>query len=172
MPVNSEYHTCLGFYQPEGCGGIFWGEDDAVMMSVPLYEEFVVPYNTRLCEAFGGGGLHFCGKANHLLNSIAKIKGLKCIQNNLVGDFPHFPEMRKLLRENGITLILGEQTPVDPVAYYKELATYLEGDDRVGLILGTWYKPTLGLVDLNVGPHKITDRAEMMKVLENTFMKL
>ena len=45
--------------------GIWFSDDDAVLISPRLYKEFVVPYNSRICKVFGGGCLHFCGNATH-----------------------------------------------------------------------------------------------------------
>ena len=52
-----------GIALPEDFGGVWLSDDDCTILSPKLYKEFVVPYNSKVFKAFGGGTLHFCGTA-------------------------------------------------------------------------------------------------------------
>ncbi len=43
-------------------GGIRISEDSATLISPKQIDEFVIPYDQKALEAFGGGFIHFCGK--------------------------------------------------------------------------------------------------------------
>lgn len=64
-----------GIWYPT-CAGIQMSDDNLVNVSPEVYDEFVVPYNNRISEAFGGLFLHSCTIREPHLPSIAKIKGL------------------------------------------------------------------------------------------------
>ncbi|MBN1435998.1 MAG: hypothetical protein JW936_02890 [Sedimentisphaerales bacterium] len=51
-----------------------------VMLSPAMYEEFALPYNSELGEAFGGIHLHSCGDYRHNLDNVLKIKNIRSIQ--------------------------------------------------------------------------------------------
>src|SRR5579872_6542380 len=71
-----------------GHAGVWFSDDDAVLMSPSTYKEFVVPYNSRLLEAFGGGCLHFCGNAAHQAENFLATRGLRAINTYTLWD-PH-----------------------------------------------------------------------------------
>ena len=52
-----------------------------------LYREFVVPYNSRILTAFGGGIIHYCGNATHHVDSFLATDGLKGINTFSLYDF-------------------------------------------------------------------------------------
>jgi len=49
-------------------------DDNSILFSKEQYEEFVRPYNDKLYDACGGGILHYCGKAQHILDSVMNTK--------------------------------------------------------------------------------------------------
>lgn len=55
------------------------GECAGTMISSELYEEFVVPYISRLGEKLGSVRLHTCGISDHIMKPISKIKNLNII---------------------------------------------------------------------------------------------
>jgi hypothetical protein len=56
-------------------GGIIIRNDAAMNISGDMYREFVMPYDKRVIDTFGGG-LHFCGKGDHYISHVSEIKGL------------------------------------------------------------------------------------------------
>ncbi len=63
--------------------GISISDDEAVLLSPDLYEEFGLPYLNRISEAFGGLYYHCCGDFGFLLDNILQIKGLRAINGHL-----------------------------------------------------------------------------------------
>jgi uroporphyrinogen decarboxylase-like protein len=61
---------------PDGLG-ISVSNDECVMMSAQMHDEFNVPYLNQLSEAFGGIYVHSCGKWTHQFPSLAKIRNLR-----------------------------------------------------------------------------------------------
>ena len=64
---------------PDG-GGVSVSNDECVMISAAMHDEFNVPYLNRLSEAFGGIYIHSCGKWTHQFPSLAKVRGLKGLE--------------------------------------------------------------------------------------------
>ena len=58
-------------------GHILLRNDSAVNLSPSMYEEFVQPYDDKVLEAFGGGSMHFCGRADHWIFDMEKSKQIK-----------------------------------------------------------------------------------------------
>jgi hypothetical protein len=78
---------------PHGCPGVWpniWfprqagiqmSDDNLVNVSPAVYEEFVVPYNNRVAEAFGGLFLHSCTiteAALPTLSKLTRLTGINC----------------------------------------------------------------------------------------------
>ncbi len=55
------------------------GECAGTMISADLFEEFVVPYVSRMGEMVGPVRLHSCGFSDHILEPVSRIKNLKII---------------------------------------------------------------------------------------------
>lgn len=76
-------------FPPEGDAAVHWGimhggtimirDDSAMNISAEHYEAFGKPYDARCIEAFGGGGIHFCGKGDHYIETMSAIPGLRAI---------------------------------------------------------------------------------------------
>ena len=60
-------------------GKIFLRSDSAMNLSPALYEEFSVPYDTKLLDHFDGGAMHFCGRGDHYIEMLCKIPKLYCV---------------------------------------------------------------------------------------------
>jgi hypothetical protein len=59
------------------------------MLSPSMYEEFALPYNSRIGEALGGVHIHSCGDYRHNLDNILKITNVRSIQLHAGrGEFP------------------------------------------------------------------------------------
>lgn len=78
--------------------GINIADDTAVIMLSPeQYEEFALPYNVQIAEAFNGLSIHSCGDYNHQLDNLMKIPGLKAIQCHMgPGEMPAEPLVDKV----------------------------------------------------------------------------
>jgi uroporphyrinogen-III decarboxylase len=63
--------------------GISISDDEAILLSPELYEEFGLPYLNRISDAFGGLYYHCCGDFGFLLDKILQIKNLRAINGHL-----------------------------------------------------------------------------------------
>jgi len=57
---------------PRTKGGLKISEDTATLVSKDAIEEFVLPYQRKLLEYFGGGYVHYCGKNDRLFDALLK----------------------------------------------------------------------------------------------------
>ncbi len=123
-------------------GGVWFSDDDAVLMSPETYREFVVPYNSRVLKAFGGGALHYCGDATHHADSFLQMEGLKALNIYNLYNIPSVVELQQKLGDK-IALFVCDFTPVDYESYFDEMLTSL---DYKGLAICSQYSPTVGLL--------------------------
>ncbi|MDX9880582.1 MAG: uroporphyrinogen decarboxylase family protein [Prolixibacteraceae bacterium] len=130
-----------GILLPEGFGGIWISDDDCTQLPADLYREFVVPYNSMVLKAFGGGTIHFCGSARHQLQNFLETEGLTGINNFCMGDFAQVKEMQELFK-NKITLMLCDFAPFDPEKYFNQLFSFLKPE---GIILSSYVVPCYAL---------------------------
>jgi hypothetical protein len=122
--------------------GVWFSDDDVVLMSPSTYKEFVVPYNSRILKAFGGGCVHYCGNATHQAENFLHTEGLLAINNYTLHDIRAFRELKSKL-EGRIVLFACDFTPVEYEPYFKEL---LDGLSLQGLVVDSQFSPTVGLV--------------------------
>ena len=89
-------------------------------MSTKTYREFVVPYNSRILKAFGGGCVHYCGNATHHADSFLAMEGLEGAQ--YLQPVQH-PLGRRAAEEAAgrIALFVCDFTPVEYEAYFDEM---------------------------------------------------
>jgi hypothetical protein len=64
---------------PDGFG-LSVANDECVMISPELHDEFSVPYLNRISEAFGGVYVHSCGNWTHQLPSLKKVVNLRGVE--------------------------------------------------------------------------------------------
>ncbi|MCX6150945.1 MAG: hypothetical protein NTX22_10500 [Ignavibacteriales bacterium] len=64
---------------PDGFG-ISISNDESVMISSEMHDEFNVPYLNQLSEEFGGIYIHSCGNWLHQFSSLDKIKNLRGLE--------------------------------------------------------------------------------------------
>jgi len=122
-----------GVWSPDA--GIWVSDDDLVSVGPKEYEQFVVPYYTKIFGEFGGGSLHYCGKGSHQLDAISKIGDLKVVNNSPMGQFSEFSKLYSKFQ--GKTMIqVQDIAPADPDAYYKRL--FQEIDDPRGMLFINW----------------------------------
>jgi uroporphyrinogen-III decarboxylase len=122
--------------------GVWFADDDAVLVSPKLYREFVVPYNSRICRAFGGGCLHFCGDATHQAENFLRIEGLQAINNSVMHKTGAFRELKSRL-EGRVVLFAVDLTAVDYKQYFNEFFADISLN---GLIVHWIYSPVVGLL--------------------------
>ena len=136
---------------PEGFGGVCISDDDCGLMSPQMYREFVVPYNSRVFRAFGGGTLHFCGSAEHQIENFPATEGLTGINCFCMGDFHQIRRMQQMF-DNRLALMVCDFTPLHIESYYRELLADLR---TKGTILATYPAAELAL---EAGKYQIVSR--------------
>lgn len=60
-------------------GGTRISEDSATLISPRHIDKFVIPYDEKALEVFGGGFIHFCGKNDYLLASFLNLDDVRAI---------------------------------------------------------------------------------------------
>ena len=101
-PPRLDFNTHWGNLRHRG--SILIRNDSAMNLSPELYEEFSVPYDSRLLERFGGGGVHFCGRGDHYIELLAKIPKMYAVQMSQ----PQYNDMEKIYKhtvDKGIKLL-------------------------------------------------------------------
>jgi hypothetical protein len=77
---NSEFVPAMFQpWLPDGFG-VSVSNDDWVMISPEMHDEFHVPYLNQLSEEFGGIYLHSCGNWKHQFSSLEKIYQLRGVE--------------------------------------------------------------------------------------------
>ena len=110
------------------CAGIQMSDDNLVNVSPEIYEEFVVPYNNRIADAFGGLFLHSCTiTANHVavLHKLKRLTGLNC-------DISTSVPVEVLLRE------FGDDSVVAPHAYINTNTNFPDYGAFMHAVLDPW----------------------------------
>jgi uroporphyrinogen-III decarboxylase len=128
-------------YLGRNCG-VWFSDDDCVLMSPSSYREFVVPYNSRILRAFNGGVVHYCGNATHQADNFLATDGLLGINTYALYNLKALHELKRRI-EGRLVLLACDFTAVDFEAYYRDL---LPGLSRRGLILNAQYAPAVGLL--------------------------
>jgi uroporphyrinogen-III decarboxylase len=126
---------------PAEYGGVWISDDDSTIVSPGLYREFVVPYNSRVFQAFGGGTLHYCGSAGHQMENFAATEGLVGINNWTMGDFEQVFRAQRVMGEQ-VAFMVCDYTPLDIDGYFRDL---LPGLSRSGTIVATYPSATNAL---------------------------
>lgn len=100
-------------------------DDSATNFSRKMCEKFIIPHDQRLLNEFGGGAIHFCGKGDHFINSLATLQGLHAINVTQ----PELNDMEKIYQhtvDKGIHLL--------GIKYAEGEKAVLEGRDLHGLL--------------------------------------
>ena len=127
---------------PPGRGGVWISDDDSTVLSPHLYREFVVPYNGRVLQAFGGGTLHYCGTATHQLENLLATDGLVGVNNWCMGDFDGVFKAQAAFAGR-LVFTVDDFAPVDVEAYFAEL---IPGLSRSGTIVTIFPSATTATV--------------------------
>lgn len=159
------YPHCLAL--PEGFGGVCISDDDLTILSPHLYKEFVVPYNSMVLKAFGGGTLHFCGSAEHQLENLLNTEGLTGINNFCMGNIGQIVKMQKLFK-NRLAIMACDFAPLDIEKYYTEL---IDAIDFKGVIISSFVVPMFALVGNNY-ENISRDRDQVSRQIFETLQRL
>jgi hypothetical protein len=78
-------------------GGLYKGQvmlrDDAIVnLSPAMYRDFVKPFDERVMETFGGGAIHFCGRADHCIEIMTDSRWLTAVNMSQ----PHLNDMVRI----------------------------------------------------------------------------
>jgi len=90
-------------------GGVVLRDDTAVNLSREIYEEFVRPYDELVLKAFGGGSIHYCGRADNWVFSMMESEGLRAMNfgqpPNMTFGIEFIEKLYCKLREKGIAIV-------------------------------------------------------------------
>ena len=123
-------------------GGVWISDDDAILMSPQSYREFVVPYNSKILKAFGGGCIHTCGNTLHQADNLLETEGLRVFNNYSLHNLKQLAEMKRRFKDR-IVVYLCDFTPDDYAGYFKEIFQYLSPG---GLVIDSQFSPVLALL--------------------------
>jgi hypothetical protein len=159
----------LGIKIPGGYGGVWLSDDDCVIFGPELYRDFVVPYNSQVLKAFGGGSIHYCGTATQHIENYLATEGLTCIQNLNLDKLDEAAKMRHALAEKGIVYMTADFNVEDDYIdeYYRTLFANM---GTRGLIVATYIAPAITLSGGQYGAgHR--DPLETGKTIERAIKK-
>jgi len=60
-------------------GNIMLRDDSAMNFSPEMFEKVIEPYDQKLLDEFGGGGIHFCGRGDHYIHRLSVMKGVYAV---------------------------------------------------------------------------------------------
>lgn len=143
-PLERESYP-LGVRIPDGYGGAWFADDDAVIIDAENYKKFVVPYNEKFLKAFGGGCIHYCGTATQHIDNYCNTEGLTCVNNLHLDNIGEAVKMKEALAKKGIPYMACDFIPNDRrlKTYYTDLLEAM--GDQTGLMVVTYVAPAIQL---------------------------
>ncbi len=84
-PFDSGMHGGMAMYN----GGVRYCMDTSVLFSRQQVEEFELPYLRRALAGFGGGWVHFCGYAPHLVDMLVEVPEVRGVNPNYMASRPY-----------------------------------------------------------------------------------
>ncbi len=115
--INDEYgENCFHWSHLYG-GHVVVRNDSAVNISADMYKEFVQPYDEKILEAFGGGSIHYCGKADQWVFDMLRTKNLRAMN---FGYLEKFNFGNEYLKKIGETFASHKMPIIDYVLSKKE----------------------------------------------------
>jgi len=115
----------MGQYHVPATNGVVLSDDEQVLISPTMYQEFGVPYISRISERFGGVYLHFCGGNTHNLRCLRQIPGLRGIDSQC--NPAQFTTARNILGDDMLILTRVRDRPAGPKDVSSEyLNRYIE----------------------------------------------
>ncbi len=133
---NSCYHghaLVRGIYMRNG--GVRISEDSATLLSPKHIDEFVIPYDKKALQTFGGGFIHYCGKHEYLLKAYLQLKEVKAINLGNPEMYDFYITMRNFLDHKKCYFGLWPKKSEETLeSYINRMKEATEGGER-GLIL-------------------------------------
>jgi hypothetical protein len=124
-------NACMGgwpcFWFPPNAG-IQMSDDNLCNVSPDVYVEFVVPYNNRIAEAFGGMFLHSCTIKDADLPALKQIKGLTGVNC----DISTSVSPARLLEEFGDDIVVAPHAYINTDTNFQNYTEFMEYN------LATW----------------------------------
>ncbi len=114
-------------------GKVIIRNDAAMNISGDMYRQFVAPYDQRILDALGGG-IHFCGRGDHYIQSIGEMRNISCINLSQ----PECNEMEIIYRhtvDRGIGII---GLPAEETLRATQAGRPLKGLVHSGASLAAW----------------------------------
>lgn len=71
-----------GFSHQHGmmvCGNILIRDDSSIMISSDMYREHVAPHDEFILRDMGGGGIHCCGRLDHVVEEFLSLPSVRCL---------------------------------------------------------------------------------------------
>ncbi len=145
----------LGVKVPDGFGGVWLSDDDSTIVSAEVFKEFVVPYNSKVLKAFGGGCIHYCGNSTQNIENYCNTDGLTSVNNLHLDNIEAAVKMKTALSKKGIAYMACDFVPSDErlESYYNELFAAMS--DQTGLIVVSYVAPA---VELDHGKYEPSER--------------
>jgi hypothetical protein len=134
-------------------GGVWFSDDDAVLVNADLYREFVVPYNSRILTEFGGGFVHYCGNATHHADNFLATEGLRGLNVFALHNIASVQALQEKVAGR-LAILLCDFTPLDYGSYIDQVAASL---DWRGLAILSEYSPIVAM--LPSGRYEPIDRS-------------
>jgi hypothetical protein len=161
-----------GVVSPKGVG-VWVSDDDLITMTPSLYEEFVVPYYSRIFKEFGGGHVHYCGNGSHQTDNLLKIENIRAINNSPMGNFDVFSQLVKKAGCGRLTIEIQDAAPNDIETYYPALFDKI--DDIRGIMLATFIEDNLGMDNkgntITIKRNAIADANRLVKTVRECIAK-
>jgi hypothetical protein len=156
--VGAEMEGCsypLGVKVPDGFGGVWLSDDDSVIVSADIFKKFVVPFNSKVLKAFGGGCIHYCGNATQHIENYCNTDGLTSINNLHLDNIEAAVKMKNALNKKGVVYMACDFVPSDKrlESYYRQLFDAMGG--HAGLIVVSYVAPA---VELDHGKYEQSER--------------
>ncbi len=80
-------------------GNIVLRNDSSVSLSNDMYKEFVMPYDDKIAQEFGGAGMHYCGQHEVWLETMAKEANITALNFGKVPNKTYGIEFLKQVKE-------------------------------------------------------------------------
>ncbi len=106
-------------WMPDGTG-LSVSNDEGVMISPEMHDDFCLPYLNRISRAFGGIFIHSCGNWAHLLPSISKVEELKGVEFG-AGE----TEFADVSRELGGKAVLSTRVGLNMDIHFRSMKEYV-----------------------------------------------
>jgi len=116
-------------------GGTRISEDSATLLSPEHIDEFVIPYDRRALEAFGGGFVHYCGKHDYLLESYLQLEKVRAVNLGNPEMYEFDSTMQKFLNYGKCYFGLWPKEDKETLEEYIYRMKQATGGGRGGLIL-------------------------------------